>query len=104
MAQQRPPERERSERTYEENGLAPEMKREAQRIGTNLGLFNLSPVAQGYILMATGIALLLFSVGLFPILKWVIVAASVAMIAVGIFRSDVVSTISNSIERMRTRR
>ncbi|MBA2307382.1 hypothetical protein H0W26_04585 [Candidatus Dependentiae bacterium] len=111
MAQQRPSERERYEQQHEqqnqqpryENGLASDMKREAQNVAQQAQRAgnNLSPVTQGYILMGAGIILLLFSVGLFPVLKWVMVAGSIAMIIAGAYRSDFVTSISNSFEGMR---
>lgn len=109
MAQQRPPEWERygqqGQPQHHENGLASDMKQEARRMEQQIERrYGLSPVYQGYILMAAGTILLLFSVGLFPILKWVMVAASIAMIAVGIYRSDFFTSVSDSVERMRNRR
>ncbi len=112
MSQQRPPERERFEQRYEENGLASEMKQGARnveegarnmerRVEQRTGL---SAVTQGYILMATGTVLLLYSLGFFPILSIVITVSSIAMIAFGAYRSDIFTSLTNSIEGMRNNR
>ncbi|MBA3752373.1 hypothetical protein H0X06_06325 [Candidatus Dependentiae bacterium] len=108
--QQRPPDRERFEQRYEENGVAPELKREAQRAAPEMQrqaerlLNTRSPEMQGYLLMGGGALLLLFSLGMFPILRWVIVAASIGMIIVGAMRSNAMTTVSDYFERMRSRR
>jgi hypothetical protein len=105
--QQRPSDQERYEQErYErsqENGLASEMKKGARSLERQYTYS--SSTTQGYVLIAAGTVLLLFSIGLFiPILQWVVGAAAVAMIALGLYRSDVLGSVSHSIENMRHRR
>ncbi len=61
------------------------------------------PYLEGYGLLVLGLILLLFSLGYFPLLKWLIGIAGVGLILVGTVRSKIVSTLSSIIEKLRNR-
>ena len=82
-----------------ENGVAPDVQ-VAQKARKAVKTY---PQLEGYGLLALGIVLLLFSLGYFPLLKWLIGIAGVGLILFGTVRSNIVSTISTFIEKLRNR-
>ena len=92
---QRPSEQE----TSYTNGLAHDMEMEITKSANKMVTGH--PEVQGYLLLVGGAALLLFSFGFFPILKWAVVAAAVVMMLAGNVRSNVIESISQFIQRFR---
>lgn len=93
--QHRPSERE----TKYTNGLAHDVEADITKRANTMMTGH--PQLQGYLLLAGGAALLLFSFGFFPILKWVVAAAGALLFAAGIVRSNIIESISNFIKRFR---
>ncbi len=82
------------------NGFAKDVERTAARASETLSSH---PVLQGYLILAAGIILLLFSLGFLTTLKWAIVFAAVALIVWGTVKSNLVERTSNLIRKLRSR-
>lgn len=61
------------------------------------------PVLQGWLLLGTGAVLVLFSFGYFPLLKWAVFAAGVALSLWGIHKADLIAKVSHLFESLRNR-
>ena len=96
MANQQRPGRE----TQQTNGLAHEMDVQAAEAVRAVSRY---PQVQGYLLLTAGIVLLLFSIGFFPILKWLIFAAGVALAVWGAAKSNLIENVTKMIKNMRNR-
>lgn len=107
------PQRPEQDQEYgqERNGFAgnKQTKDYARDVGENVrhsaeeateSVRHMRPDYQGYLLMAIGVLVFLFSIGLFPILKWVMVALSVGLMIWGAVRSDLFKMISDYTSRM----
>ncbi len=100
MAQR--PEHERSQT----NGLAKDINLQAtarEMEKTAAREMEKHPVLQGYLLLGTGIALILFSLGFFPALKWVIFAGGLALAVWGTAKSHLIETLGDFFESLRKR-
>lgn len=100
------PQRPEQESGYQDNnGLAREARdtgeqgREATQEAT-ARFRQMRPAYQGYLLLAVGTLLFLFSIGLLPILRWVIVAASVGLIIWGAMRANLFQQVNDYFQRM----
>ena len=101
MANKQNPREDGRQRTHEEtgNGIAHEVSSMKQSL-----LKNPRSEFAGYVILAGGIVLLLFSYGLLPMLRWFFVATSIALIGWGIFQSNVITKIGGYIENWRRSR
>lgn len=84
---------------HEENGLAAaaEFRAEATR------QMDKHPVLQGWLLLGLGAVLILFSFGYFPILKWGIFAAGIALALWGINKASLIEKTQHLIASIRKR-
>jgi len=62
---------------------------------------NLNPVVRGYLALAVGVFLLLFSLGFFEFLKLVIGTIGIGLIFVGTLQSHLIETVTGFIRKMR---
>ena len=62
---------------------------------------NLNPVARGYLVLATGLFLLLFSLGFFEFLKLVIGTIGIGLIFIGTLQSHLIETVTGFIRKMK---
>lgn len=83
---------------HEANGLAKDIN--VQNAARQL---ERHPVLQGYLLLAAGVILVLFSVGFFPILKWAIFATGVVLALWGASKAKLGEKITNIYETIRKR-
>ncbi len=82
------------------NGIA----KETQFTRTTEVVMHARPEIQGYLLIAAGAALMLFAFGLFPMIKWLVVAAAAALVLWGVVRANVVGHTAQLIDRYRSRK
>lgn len=93
MAQQRTSEHE----TTHTNGLA----KDTNFAQTTAKAMKGHPVLQGYALIAGGLAVLFFALGLLPALKWAMVAVGAIITLWGIGRSDLIERIAQFMNRFK---
>ena len=93
MAQHRP-----EHEKHEKNGLAHD-----STVESAVKKISGYPQLQGYLLLGAGIVLILFSVGFFPLLKWGVFAAGVALTLWGVMKSNLIDTVSHLIESIHKR-
>ncbi len=83
----------REQERRETNGIAKDLHLEsaARQLESH-------PTWQGYLMLGVGTILTLFSLGFFPILKWVIFASGIALAVWGAAKSHIIETIGNFFE------
>ncbi len=96
----------RSDQEYQEkNGIAREARDTREEAGetaqeTTARFRQMRPAYQGYLLLTVGTLLFLFSIGLLPILRWAMVAASVGLIIWGAMRANLFQQMNDYFRHM----
>jgi hypothetical protein len=91
------PQRPEHETHRDRNGLAQDTSSTIETATSRIT--QARPEYQGYFLLVSGALILLFSLGLLPVLKWLMVALSIGMIIWGVFRSNLIQRATDYFQR-----
>ncbi len=88
------------ETPHTSNGIAPDANfvKKAQKLAEGW-----SPILQGYLALTAGAFLFLFSLGYFDFFKLAIGFVGLALTAWGIYKSKLIATVTNWVEKLTNR-